>query len=84
MSIDQKKRIVVIIGMHRSGTSVIARGLKVLGVTLGDNLMPPGEDNPKGYWEDLDINELNVELLNFFKMSLKQIWKCSFPTVRFA
>jgi len=61
----EKKKLVVVLGMHRSGTSVIARGLKVLGVELGDNLMSPAEDNPKGFWEDLDINTLNVEMLNF-------------------
>jgi chromosome segregation ATPase len=59
-----QKRIVVVLGMHRSGTSAIARGLKVLNVDLGDNLMPgaPGE-NEKGFWEDLDFYRLNEKLL---------------------
>jgi hypothetical protein len=59
-----QKRIVVVLGMHRSGTSAIARGLKVLNVDLGDNLMPgaPGE-NEKGFWEDLDVYRLNEKLL---------------------
>jgi glycosyltransferase involved in cell wall biosynthesis len=35
-----------------------------MGVILGDRIMPPVEgDNPKGYWEDLDLNELNIEIL---------------------
>ena len=50
--------------MHRSGTSVVARGLQVLGVCLGDNLMAAKLDNPKGFWEDLDINAFNIEMLN--------------------
>ena len=59
-----KKHIFVVLGMHRSGTSAITRGLKVLGVDLGDKLMQPNPYNEKGYWEDLDINNLNIDLLN--------------------
>ncbi|MBQ74744.1 MAG: hypothetical protein CMQ20_06930, partial [Gammaproteobacteria bacterium] len=59
-----KERLIVVIGMHRSGTSCITRGLEVLGVGLGNNLMPaaPG-DNEKGFFEDIDFNQLNIELL---------------------
>lgn len=56
------KSIVVVLGMHRSGTSAITRGLMVLGVELGDNLMPPAADNNKGFFEDVDVNAINVEL----------------------
>lgn len=62
-----KRTLVVVLGTHRGGTSVIARGLEVLGVDLGNHLMPPGDENPKGYWEDLDINLLNIEILSFLK-----------------
>ena len=58
------KKVVVILGMHRSGTSAISRGLQVMGVELGDRLMPPNQDvNAKGFWEDIDINALNIEML---------------------
>jgi len=58
------KKIVVVLGMHRSGTSAITQGLSVLKVDLGNNLMPaiPG-NNDTGFWEDIDINSLNEELL---------------------
>jgi hypothetical protein len=50
--------------MHRSGTSAITRGLQALGVNLGDSLLPPvAGDNQKGYFEDFEINKLNIELL---------------------
>ncbi len=58
----RKKRVVVVLGMHRSGTSAITRGLQALGVALGENLLPSQPDNPKGFWEDADINTLNIEL----------------------
>jgi len=53
-----------VLGMHRSGTSAITRGLQVFGVELGNKMMPPVENaNPKGYWEDVDLNALNIEML---------------------
>ena len=61
---NSDKRIVVVLGMHRGGTSAITRGLKVLGVSLGGNLIPPSPGiNEKGFWEDADINALNAALL---------------------
>ena len=49
--------------MHRSGTSVVTRALQCLGVNLGDRLMPPGADNPKGFFEDMDVVNINDRLL---------------------
>ncbi|WP_137819732.1 glycoside hydrolase family 99-like domain-containing protein [Pseudomonas sp. 2FG] len=58
------KRIVVVLGMHRSGTSAITRGLQVLSLDLGDKLIGaiPG-NNEKGFWEDAEINAFNEALL---------------------
>ena len=62
-----EKSIFVVLGMHRSGTSAITRGLQVLGIDLGERLMPPAEgNNEKGFFEDVDIAAINVELLNSF------------------
>ena len=59
------KSIVVILGMHRSGTSAITRGLQVLGIDLGERLMLPAENNnERGFFEDIDVNAINIELLN--------------------
>lgn len=58
------KRVIVVLGMHRSGTSAITRGLAVLGVELGGNLIPAQADNIKGFWEDKKIVEINAALLN--------------------
>ena len=61
----RKSKLVVVLGMHRSGTSVVTRGLQVLGVQLGDSLMPAVRgNNEKGFWEDLEICEFNDALLN--------------------
>ncbi len=63
MSIECTK-VIVVLGMHRSGTSAITRALETLGVSLGGNLMPPAAgNNEKGFFEDQDIHELNTRLL---------------------
>lgn len=63
MSIEHKK-ILVVLGMHRSGTSATTRGLEVLGVSLGNSLMPAAKDNnDKGFFEDVEFHALNARLL---------------------
>ena len=49
--------------MHRSGTSALARGLEVLGVPLGSELLPARADNPKGFWEDREVFRINEAVL---------------------
>ncbi len=62
---DDRVRCVCVTGMHRSGTSIAARLVQLLGVSLGDpdDLLEPGRDNPAGYWENRTIKELDDELL---------------------
>src|SRR5271166_3435656 len=74
------KRVVVLLGMHRSGTSPIARGLKALGVELGEELLPPAPENPTGFWEDAAIQKLNDQLLT----SINQVWDSMAPISRSA
>jgi hypothetical protein len=73
-----KKSIVVVLGMHRSGTSAVTRGLTVLGVELGDRLMPPKENiNDRGFFEDIDINDINVAL--YRSLRSRQRWHSLIP-----
>jgi hypothetical protein len=58
--------IVCVLGMHRSGTSLLARVLNLIGVYLGPDevlLLEGGEANPKGYWEHGQIVDLNDAIL---------------------
>jgi hypothetical protein len=59
--------------MHRSGTSAVARGLQMLGVYLGNDLLSPLPDNPTGYWEDKHIFELNERLLAVFGLRWEDV-----------
>lgn len=45
----------IVAGMHRSGTSIVALGLKRLGVVLVDDVEAPADHNPAGYGEDKDF-----------------------------
>ncbi|MBR8832403.1 MAG: hypothetical protein Cpurp_14605 [Chlorogloea purpurea SAG 13.99] len=49
--------------MHRSGTSALTRVLNIVGVALPDNLIPPAEDNIKGFWESENIKQIHDEIL---------------------
>ncbi len=60
--------IICLLGMHRSGTSVVARLLNLLGVYLGppEHLLRPGADNPRGYWENQRLFHVNKRILARF------------------
>ena len=56
--------MVLVIGMHRSGTSATAGALQQVGVPLGARLYKGHKGiNDKGYFEHSDIADLNEELL---------------------
>src|SRR5579863_5110730 len=63
--------------MHRSGTSVVARALTSLGVKLGDNLIPAGGRNPKGYFEDRAFVSINNAVLASFGLSWSSLEEVS-------
>jgi O-antigen biosynthesis protein len=55
--------VVIVVGMHRSGTSALAGMLSHLGVAFGHRLMPPSPDNPRGYWEHVEIVRAHHRLM---------------------
>ncbi|TFE68016.1 glycosyltransferase [Methylacidiphilum caldifontis] len=57
------RRIIIVLGMHRSGTSAVTRSLVELGLSVGERILEPQPDNPTGFWEDKDIMEINEEIL---------------------
>lgn len=56
-------RALLVLGMHRSGTSAMTRVLNLLGLELGHNLVTPASDNPDGFWEHAEAVEINEQLL---------------------
>lgn len=55
------RQILFVMGMHRSGTSATTGLLAHLGLWPGrqEDLLPPNDFNPNGYWEHRDVVELN-------------------------
>jgi hypothetical protein len=55
---------VIVLGMHRSGTSFAASVVGVWGINMGDRLLPAASDNPRGFFEDRDFLDFHVQVLN--------------------
>jgi glycosyltransferase involved in cell wall biosynthesis len=62
-------RCVLVLGMHRSGTSAATRCLNMVGVEVGPNLLVPDGGNSKGYWEHADAVRINDTLLASFGLN---------------
>jgi GT2 family glycosyltransferase len=67
MNTKRTKKMILVLGMHRSGTSALSAGLEFLGASLGKKRDEISSENPKGFFENKDIVDLNEELLFFFK-----------------
>ena len=57
-------KVVIIAGMHRSGTSLLANLLARCGVDVGDRLQAASDSNRKGHFEDLDFQNLQRAILH--------------------
>ena len=54
----------IVAGVHRSGTSMVAGILSNLGIPMGDGaLMSPAPENPEGFFERIDVMQLNDRIL---------------------
>lgn len=56
-------QVLIITGMHRSGTSFVAELFKSAGLHIGEKLFPGDVGNPRGYFEDEDILTLQRNML---------------------
>lgn len=56
--------VVLVLGMHRSGTSAVTGALREFDFDLGPNLMAPAPDNPKGFWEHAGVVAIHERLLH--------------------
>ncbi len=54
---------IIITGMHRSGTSLVASILQQAGINIGDKLIGDSVGNPRGHFEDVDFYQFQQNIL---------------------
>ena len=59
----QDRRAIVILGMHRSGTSAVAGAIDLLGAERPASMLEPGPSNPLGYFEAYGVIYVNDWIL---------------------
>jgi hypothetical protein len=59
-----QRTCIVVLGMHRSGTSALTRVLSILGAALPRHLMSPGPNNETGFWESQKLVDFHDEVLS--------------------
>jgi SAM-dependent methyltransferase len=60
----RERHAVLVLGMHRSGTSALAGTVHFLGAAAPKSLMPPmANNNPRGFWESSALLEVHDGLL---------------------
>jgi hypothetical protein len=62
-------KVICVLGMHRSGTSLLTRLLNLIGVDLGHAgslTLEPVAANPKGYWENHELTSISDAILKFY------------------
>ncbi len=64
------KSALIIAGMHRSGTSALARVVNLLGYDLPKTLIGAAPSNETGHWESVLVQRFNDELLR----SVSSFW----------
>lgn len=69
---------VLILGFHRSHTSLFSNWLWLNGLFLGDKFLPASEHNQKGYYEDIEFLNIHLEILDENNFDKSAIFK-SFP-----
>ncbi|MBO6564228.1 MAG: hypothetical protein JJ956_05765 [Pseudomonadales bacterium] len=62
----KSRKALLVLGMHRSGTSLLTGLIANGGFSIGKSVMAPAEDNPKGFFENQRIVDFNERLLNSF------------------
>lgn len=60
----KEQRVLIIAGMHRSGTSLVTSMMQAAGVHIGERLLGAYQGNVRGHFEDLDFLEFHKKVLH--------------------
>jgi len=76
----QDRAVVMVLGMHRSGTSLLSSILESLGVSLGETLIPADEYNARGYFEHAEIVRITISIAKkLHRQSLGPLGSLPYP-----
>jgi hypothetical protein len=84
MESDVAPLIVIVVGMHRSGTSALAGLLHENGIFMGEdvNFIPkPSLENPKGFYENYLFRKINDKIIEKSGYRVKS-WKPKIPIMK--
>jgi hypothetical protein len=62
--------MVIVLGAGRSGTSLLMQILVGLDMQVSDNLISANISNPEGFFEDLDVQDIQADLYTCLNVSL--------------
>ncbi len=78
----QNKKVVVVLGMHRSGTSALMSLLNHVQLDIGNELLRPAQGvNDKGFWENKNIVNLHETILDSLGYSWDSIFTIDSATL---
>ena len=63
----------LVLGSGRSGTSMMGGILNDAGYFMGDDLYPGRDSNPKGFFENAEINEINEKILEHYDSKVAKL-----------
>ena len=63
-TLTAKQICIIVCGMHRTGTSAVARVVSLLGADVPKDLVSPDADNVRGYWEPSAVVRVHNQLLD--------------------
>lgn len=58
-----KRRCVLVLGMHRSGTSALTRLFNLMGADISRVILPPKADNESGFWESKTLMRIHEKMM---------------------
>ena len=61
--VSRQRTVILVLGMHRSGTSALARTVNLLGAAAPRTLMPADPSNPRGFWESNKLVPIDEAIL---------------------
>jgi hypothetical protein len=75
----KNRTALLVLAMHRSGSSLLAGVIAAAGVPVGTDLAQPDRHNPTGYWESRSINRVLEEILQSAESRWHDWRRLSFP-----